>query len=142
MQNLTLNLMNTIEKQINLIAQNKTEFDDGLKLILKNSEVDFIVVIETLKNYIFNSIPNKSNYNSDSYQRAIISIPIKQTFTPIVILNEFSTKIAFKKLSELPESEYEKIIISLLWIFKITDTERRETECKNGCGHYWHNIIT
>ena len=92
MQNLTLNLMNTIEKQINLIA--------------------------------------------------IISIPIKQTFTPIVILNEFSTKIAFKKLSELPESEYEKIIISLLWIFKITDTERRETECKNGCGHYWHNIIT
>lgn len=132
--------MTTLEKQINLIAQNKTEFDEGQELILKNSEFDFNETFEILKNYIFNAIPNKSDYNSDSYQKAIVSIPIKQTFTPIIILNKFSTKNAFKKLSELPESEYEKIIISLLWIFKITDTERRETECKNGCGHYWHNI--
>ena len=132
--------MTTLEKQINLIAQNKTEFDEGQELILKNSEFDFNETFEILKNYIFNAIPNKSDYNSDSYQKAIVSIPIKQTFTQIIILNKFSTKNAFKKLSELPESEYEKIIISLLWIFKITDTERRETECKNGCGHYWHNI--
>ncbi|MGL3002113.1 DUF5958 family protein [Flavobacterium sp. RSSB_23] len=132
--------MTTLDKQINLIAQNKTEFDEGQELILKNSEFDFNETFEILKNYIFNAIPNKSDYNSDSFQKAIVSIPIKQTFTPIIILNKFSTKNAFKKLSELPESEYEKIIISLLWIFKITDTERRETECKNGCGHYWHNI--
>ena len=132
--------MTTLEKQINLIAQNKTEFDEGQELILKNSEFDFNKTFEILKNYIFNAIPNKSDYNSDSYQKAIVSIPIKQSFTPIIILNKFSTKNAFKKLSELSESEYEKIIISLLWIFKITDTERRETECKNGCAHYWHNI--
>ena len=132
--------MTTLEKQINLIAQNKTEFDEGQEQILKNSEFDFNETFEILKNYIFNAIPNKSDYNSDSYQKAIVSIPIKQTFTPIIILNKFSTKNAFKKLSKLPESEYEKIIISLLWIFKITDTERREIECKNGCGHYWHNI--
>lgn len=132
--------MDTIERQINLIAQNKTEFDEGLKLILKKPEYDFKEIFEILQNLILNSIPNKSNYSSDSYQKAIVSIPIKQTFTPIIILNKFSIKNAFKKLSELPESEYEKIILSLLWIFKITDTERRETECKNGCGHYWHNI--
>ena len=132
--------MTTLEKQINLIAQNKTEFDEGQEQILKNSEFDFNKTFEILKSNIFNAIPNKSDYNSDSYQKAIVSIPIKQTYTPFIILNKFSTKNAFKKLSELPESEYEKIIISLLWIFKITDTERRETECKNGCGHYWHNI--
>ena len=132
--------MTILEKQINLIAQNKTEFDEGQELILKNSEFDFNKTFEILKNYIFNAIPHKSDYNSDSYQKAIVSIPIKQSFTPIIILNKFSTKNAFKKLSELSESEYEKIIISLLWIFKITDTERRETECKNGCAHYWHNI--
>jgi hypothetical protein len=132
--------MTTLERQINLIAQNITEFNKGQKLILKSSEFDFKITFAILKNFIFNSIRDKSNYNSDSYQRAIVSIPIRQTFTPIVILNKFSTKIAFKILSELPENEYEKIIISLLWIFKITDTEKRETECKNGCGHYWHNI--
>lgn len=107
---------------------------------MKSSEFDFKETFEILKNYIFNSIPNKYDYNSDSYQKAIISVPIKQTFTPIVILNKFSTKNAFKKLSEFSKSENEKINISLLWIFKITETERQETECKNGCGHYWHNI--
>jgi hypothetical protein len=132
--------MDTIEKQINLIAQNRIEFNEGVKLILSNSEFDFKKTFESLKFFIFNSIPEKNNYNSASYQKAILSIPLKQTFTPIVILTKFSTKIAFIKLSELPESEYEKIIISLLWIFKITDTERRETECKNGCGHDWHEI--
>jgi len=25
-------------------------------------------------------------------------------------------------------------------IFKIADTYRRETECRNSCGHEWHNI--
>ena len=109
--------MTILEKQINLIAQNKTEFDEGQELILKNSEFDFNETFEILKNYIFNAIPNKSDYKSDSYQKAIVSIPIKQSFTPIIILNKFSTKNASKKLSELSESEYEKIIISLLWIF-------------------------
>ncbi|MDP2455371.1 MULTISPECIES: DUF5958 family protein [unclassified Kaistella] len=132
--------MGKLEKQINLIAQNKIDFDEGQNLIIKSLEFDFNVTFEILKNFILNSIPNKSNYFSDSYQKAIISIPLKQTFTPIIILNKFSVKDAFKRLSELSESEYEKIIISLLWIFKITDTERRQTECKNGCEHYWHNI--
>ena len=65
--------MTILEKQINLIAQNKTEFDKGQELILKSSEFDFNETFEILKNYIFNSIPNKSDYNSDSYQKAIVS---------------------------------------------------------------------
>ena len=133
--------MNTIERQINLIAQNKTEFNSGIELIFNNSEFDFKKVFQILTNFIFNSIPEKTNYSSDSYQKAISSIPLRRTFTPVILLNKFSTKIAFIKLSELPESEYQKIIISLLWIFKITDTERRETVCKNGCEHSWHNIL-
>ena len=132
--------MNTVEKQINLIAQDKIEFEKGVKLVFENSEFDFNQKIEILTSLILNSIPNKSNYNSESYQKAIVSIPIKKSFTSVIILNKFSIKNAFKKLSELPENEYEKTIISLLWIFKSTDTQRRKTECKNGCKHYWHNI--
>ncbi|MFN0256252.1 DUF5958 family protein [Pedobacter ureilyticus] len=49
-------------------------------------------------------------------------------------------KNAFAKLQKLPDSERNKVIISLLWIFKQTDTERQNTECKMGCGHEWHNI--
>ncbi|KAF2082990.1 DUF5958 family protein [Flavobacterium sharifuzzamanii] len=127
-----------MEEIINKIAQDKVDFNIGLELLLEKNSFDKI--FETLQVYILNSIPNKTDYNSETYQRAINTIPLKPTYTPIVILKSFSTKIAFNKLASLPKNENKKVIISLLWIFKITDTERRNTECKNGCGHFWHEL--
>jgi Na+-transporting NADH:ubiquinone oxidoreductase subunit NqrA len=131
--------MNLTEKTINKISQDKIDFSLGIKLLLEDEKYNFDELFTTLRNYIFNSIPNKTDYNSEAYQNAINTIPLKPTYTPIVILKSYSTKIAFNKLVELPKSENKKIITSLVWIFKITDTERRNTECKNGCGHYWHS---
>ena len=130
--------MKKTEEIIHKIAQDKIDFNLGLQLLLK--DYNFVELFKTLHFYIINSIPNKTDYNSEAYQRAINSIPLKPTFTSIVILKSFSTKIAFNKLASLPENENKKVITSLLWIFKITDTERRNTECKNGCGHFWHEL--
>jgi len=128
------------EEIINKIAQNKIDFNIGLENLLNHSEYIFENLFIILRNYIINSIPNKTDYNSEAYQNAINTIPLKSTFTPIIILKNNSTKIAIQKLEKLPKNENEKVIKSLIWIFKITDTERRNTECKNGCGHFWHNL--
>ena len=125
---------------INLIAQNKIDFNSGCKAILNEPAFDFQVRFTELRNYIFHTLPDKVNYNSETYKKALNTIPLKPTYTPIVILKSFSTKIAFNKLQALPKSEHDKTIIALLWVFKQTDTERRLTECKNGCNHAWHNI--
>ncbi len=73
--------------------------------------------------------------------KAILSAPIKETMTPVVLFKTKSFKIAINKIKVLPDSELRKSFIIMLNIFKIADTYRRETECKNGCGHEWHNII-
>ena len=125
---------------INKVAQDKIDFNLGVQLLLEDPEYDFEVLFTTLKNYIFNAIPEKTYYNTETYQNALNTIPLKSTYTPIVILKTFPTKIAFYKLAELPENENIKVVTSLLWIFKVTDTERRNTECKNGCGHFWHEF--
>ena len=132
--------MTKTEIVINRIAQNKIEFDQGCEMLLNDEGFDFKTVFSILKNYIFNSIPDKSNYNSDVYRNAIKSIPLRPTFTPNVILSTFPTKVAFNKLEKLPRDENSKIITALLWIFKQTDSERRNTVCANGCVHEWHNI--
>ena len=132
--------MNNVERIINEIAQNKIEFDKGCNTLLNDKDFDFATIFNYLRNYIFNSIPEKINYNTETYQNAIKTITLKLIFTPIVILKSFETKIAFNKLQKIIENEGEKAITALLWIFKQTDTERRNTECKNGCGHEWHNI--
>ena len=132
--------MSVKEEIINKIAQDKIDFNLGIESLLEDPEYDFKSLFTTLTNYIFNTIPEKTNYNTETYQNAIRTIPLKRTYTPIVLLTRFPTRIAFYKLAELPENENRKIITSLIWIFKITDTERRNTECKNGCGHFWHEM--
>jgi hypothetical protein len=132
--------MNKEDILINQIAQSKIDFEVGCQTILNDNNFNFQIIFKHLRNFIINSIPNKTDYNSEIYQYAINTIPLKPTFTPIKILKSFSTKIAFEKLEKLPKNEQQKTIISLLWIFKETDTQRRNTECKNGCGHEWHNI--
>jgi hypothetical protein len=132
--------MNQAEELINKIAQDKIDFNIGLGLLLKDEHYCFDKLFNTLRNYIINAIPDKENYNSEAYQKAISTIPLKPTHTPIVILKTFPTTIAFNKLPLLPENENIKTITAALWIFKVTDTERRNTECKNGCGHFWHQI--
>ncbi|MEN5234285.1 DUF5958 family protein [Sphingobacterium faecium] len=131
--------MEEFYKLINQIAQDKIQFNQGSSLILNHANFEFEFVFILLRNYIFNSIPEKVNYTTDKYIQAIASIPLKPTFTPVAILKSFRTKIAFKKLETLPKYEQQNTIIALLWIFKQTDTQRRNTECKNGCGHDWHN---
>ena len=42
--------------------------------------------------------------------------------------------------NKLTETELRKSFIIMLSIFKIADTYRRETECKNACNHEWHNL--
>lgn len=133
-------VMSEKEKIINKVAQDKIDFNLGIELLMQDSEYDFKGLFTTLTNYIFNAIPEKTYYNTETYQNAIRTIPLKPTFTPIVLLTSFPTRIAFYKLAELPENENKKTITSLLWIFKVTDTERRNTECKNGCGHFWHEL--
>ncbi|GGH14695.1 hypothetical protein GCM10011418_15830 [Sphingobacterium alkalisoli] len=132
--------MTNTEILINRIAQDRIEFHEGCTLLLDDTQFNFDELFVILRNYIFNSIPEKTSYSTEAYQNAIRTIPLKPTFTPIVILNSYPTKIAFNKLSELPEIERKKTIKSLLWIFKITDTERRNSKCKDRCGHEWHNI--
>jgi len=72
---------------------------------------------------------------------AIRKIPLKPTMTPVVILKNNSFKVALSKILALPKTEYKKAFISLITIFKAGDSYRRNTSCKDGCTHEWHNLI-
>ena len=56
--------MNVNENTINKIAQDKIDFNLGVKLLLEDENYSFEELFATLRNYIFNAIPNKQDYNS------------------------------------------------------------------------------
>jgi hypothetical protein len=120
---------------INLFAQDKIKLEtivnsfNGMTLDEKRSELAWLRI------YIEQSHPTK-----ETIEEAIINMPIKRTMTPIVILETNEFKPALRKICELPENELEKAVTTLSTLFRFTDTKRRQTFCKNGCNHEWHNI--
>ncbi|MGV8826817.1 MAG: DUF5958 family protein [Breznakibacter sp.] len=72
--------------------------------------------------------------------KAIQIAPIKDTMTPVVLFKTQTFKNAINKIKNLPDTELSKSFIILLSIFKTADLYRRETDCKNGCSHFGHNI--
>lgn len=100
--------MNRTDILINQIAQGKIEFIVGCQTILDDQNLDFQMIYTQLRNYIFNSIPDKTEYNSETYQNATNTIPLRPTFTPVIILKSFSAKIAFDKLENFQEMNIKK----------------------------------
>ncbi len=128
-------IMTDIEININKYAQN----------ILTNSDImdwydqfDLPKKMEIQEKLIM--FMQQAHPSDEVITKAIQIAPIKETMTPLVLFKTQSFKIAINKIKKLPDSELRKSFIVMLSIFKLADTNRRETECKNGCGHEWHNL--
>ena len=120
---------------INKIAQGKLSIENGIEWFDSLSDVEKKSAFFTTKFYTIQSLPNENIIKT-----AIPKIPLKPTITPIVILKTNPFNIAINKISKLPENEYRKAFITLITIFKESDTYRRNTWCKDGCYHQWHNL--
>ena len=135
MQKRTSYIMTDIEININKYAQNRltdSEIMDWFDQfdIQKKKEIQIKLI----------TFMEQAHPSNELITKAIQTTPIKNTMTPVVLFKTQSFKIAINKIRMLPDSEIRKSFIIMLSIFKIADTNRRETDCKNGCGHEWHNI--
>ncbi len=120
---------------INKIAQDKLDFDKGVKWFEELVDDRKKEVIEKLTVFIKQSHPTKESIDS-----GLDSVPIKPTMTPMIILRTKELKIALDKIKALPKDEWNKAFVTMLSVFKVADTKRRETFCKDGCTHEWHNL--
>jgi hypothetical protein len=83
----------------------------------------------------------QSHPNEETLNKAIQLIPLKPTATAIALLKTYKNlKVALDKIELLPDYEIKKTFITLISVFKISDTERRNTYCQNNCYHDWHNL--
>jgi len=60
--------------------------------------------------------------------------------TPMILLKTQPFKTALLKINALPDNELKKGFITIITLFKFSDTKRREQWCKDGCTHEWHNL--
>ncbi|HTU93125.1 MAG TPA: DUF5958 family protein [Gemmataceae bacterium] len=73
---------------------------------------------------------------------AIQQSGLKPTHTPCVLLSRENLSVQLAKIVNLPPNEFLKAFKLLMALFRIADSRRRETQCANGCLHWWHRDLS
>jgi hypothetical protein len=94
-------------------------------------------VLRELSNLIL-----QAGANSSDVDEAIDKSGLKSTFTPCVLLKKENLKVQLSKVLSLPSGEYTKAFALFISLLSIADQRRRDTKCKNGCSHWWHQDLS
>ena len=120
---------------LNKVAQDIIPMDEAIQWFESRPLVEQKELLNLLRFFLDQSHPTE-----ETLKMAIQNLSIKQTATPVVLFKTYPYNIAIQKVVELPDYELRESFITLLTIFRYSDTERRHTRCKNECDHEWHNL--
>lgn len=120
---------------LNKIAQEQISIEDGIKWFDNYNITEQRKIVTLLRLYLEQSHPQQKLIDE-----ALMSVPLKQTMTPVVLFKTHPFKIATIKVNELPDDEMKKSFITFISLFRESDKFRRQHWCKNGCTHEWHNL--
>lgn len=132
---ITLKDMNEIELQLNRIAQGTISIENGASWFEYSNQDDRRKIMQCLDLFIQQSHPTNKEIEA-----GISLSGLKETFAPCVIVRNRPFYEARQKILQLQNIDKERAFQLFVSIFKVADTRRRETECKNGCSHEWHNL--
>ena len=127
--------MNETELKINKIAQGLISLDEGLAWYDESEADSRNEIMKALDLCIFQSHPTK-----EDVEKGIKKSGLKETYSPCVLARIKPFNEARQKLLNMPEPDRRRGFILFLSIFSVADKRRRETCCKDGCAHEWHNI--
>lgn len=132
--------MDQIDIFLNKIAQSRIPISEGIKAYdtaLKEEQQNIFFSLEL---FVAQAKPTATLIES-AILKSSLNIGTIQTQTIIQAFrrNPFNQGLSIVYNIEDPK-EHREACILLLFLFKEADTYRRNTECKGGCKHPWHNI--
>jgi len=127
--------MNEIAFKINMLAQGLVNLDEGVLWFTESSDVEQAAILNEFCKVLLQSHPSKREI-----EIGIVTSDLKLTYSPCVVMLSNPLNVACKKILAMPKNEWVKTFRLWLGVFSESDRRRRETECKSGCSHEWHNI--
>ena len=125
-------------KMLNRVAQGRLPFIDAVRWfesLLESEQPGWLRTIALMC--------HQSHPLSEEIDPAIMLGELKPTFTPCVMVRTaLRPEHALDRIVDLPAGERQKAFRLMFALYCIADTRRRQTQCKNGCSHEWHNFDT
>jgi Family of unknown function (DUF5958) len=123
-------------KMLNRIAQDRLPFADAVRWFESLAAGEQESWLKTIAFMCHQAHPRR-----DEIDNAMALAELKLTFTPCVMLQKAAQpEYALQAIASLPKDEHQKAFRLIFALYCISDTRRRETQCKNGCYHEWHNF--
>jgi hypothetical protein len=123
-------------KMLNRVAQGRLPFADAVRWFESLPEAEQEPWLKTIALMCHQAHPHH-----DEIESALVLAQLKPTFTPcVMVLAAARPEHALDRIATLPVDERHKAFRLMFALYCIADTRRRETQCKNGCSHEWHNF--
>ncbi|MEU6668015.1 DUF5958 family protein [Streptomyces sp. NPDC046727] len=120
------------ERIVNEIAQELRTLDDGTTWFSGLCLTRRQEVLQEVAGYAM-----QAHITSADGHAGVARSGVKRTANPFVMICMDPPRYGF---AGLPADEHVKAFRVLVSVFAVADTRRRTTECKNTCGHAWHNL--
>lgn len=127
--------MNSHELRINRLAQGLEPVEAGISWFNQSASVQRLEIMRALDLCIFQSHPTKEDVKS-----GIAKSGLKDTCSPCIVVQRKPFNLARQKVLSMTGLDQERAFRLFLSIFSVADRRRRETQCKGGCTHEWHNL--
>ena len=127
--------MNETELKINKLAQGLITLDEGLSWYDESDAESRNKIMRALDLCIFQSHPT-----NEDIEKGIKNSGLKESYSPCVLVRKKPFNEVRQKVLNMSEPDQRRSFILFLSIFSVADKRRRETQCKGGCAHEWHNI--
>jgi hypothetical protein len=123
-------------KMLNRVAQGRLPFTEAVRWFDLLPETEQPGWLKTIALMAHQTHPRREEIDP-----AIALADLKPTFTPCVMLRTpEQPERALDRIAVLPADERQKAFRLMFALYCIADTRRRQTQCKNGCSHEWHNF--
>jgi len=123
-------------KMLNRVAQDRLPFADAVRWFESLGEAEQEPWLKTIAFMCHQAHPHREEIDT-----AIMLAELKPTFTPCVMLRAAAQpEHALDRIAILPADERQKAFRLVFALYCVADTRRRQTQCRDGCSHEWHNF--
>ena len=123
-------------KMLNRVAQGRLPFADAVHWFEALPEAEQAPWLQTIAFICHQAHPRREEIDG-----AITLAGLKPSFTPCVMLHKaVQPEHALNRIAGLPADERQKAFRLLFALYCLADTRHRQTVCRNGCSHEWHNF--
>ncbi|MFE4218274.1 DUF5958 family protein [Streptomyces sp. NPDC056844] len=120
------------EQVVNEVVQELRTLDEGTSWFSALSPAGRQAVLQEVAGYAM-----QAHITAADGLEGVARSGVKPTANPSVMICMDPPRYGF---AALPADEHVKAFRVLVWVFSVADTHRRETYCKDTCGHTWHNL--